>query len=82
MVAVSSGFSAMEKEALLIMFGPLWRKKFWPLDGQKGRPSLSECIDFALRRKNTKAKEDLVDYVESYLTDMSRRCEHSARNDA
>jgi hypothetical protein len=79
MVAISSHFSRNEKEALLIMFGPVWRKKFWPLDGQKGRPSLAECLDFALRRKNSRAKEDLVDYVESYLSDMARRCEPSAK---
>jgi len=67
-----------EKEALLIMFGPLWRKKYWPLDGQKGRPSLSDCIDLALRKRNTRSREDLVDFLEKYLTDMSRRCEASA----
>lgn len=62
------------------MFGPVWRKKYWALDGQNGRPSIADCLDFALRKRNSKAKEDLVDYVEGYLTDMARRCEHSARN--
>jgi hypothetical protein len=78
MVAVTSNLKSQEKEALLIMFGPMWQKKFWALDGQGGRPSISEGIDFALRRLSSKAKEDLVDYVEEYLRDMSRRCEKSA----
>lgn len=82
MVAISqSSFNGQEKEALLIMFGPVWRKRFWPLDGLKGRPSVADCLDFALRKRSSKAKEDLVDYVENYLTDMARRCEQSARDD-
>jgi len=80
MVAVSSSISHNEKEALLIMFGHMWRKKYWSLDGQKGRPSLGDCIDLAVRRQNTKSKEDLVDYVESYLAAMAKRCEGSARS--
>lgn len=68
-----------EKEALLIMFGPRWQRKFWSLDGQQGRPSIADCIDFALKRKNIKNKEDLVDFLEDYLDDMARRCEESAR---
>lgn len=79
MVALSSAFNRNEKEALLIMFGSAWRKKFWSLDGEKGRPSISDCLDFALRKSNTKAREDLVEYVESYLRDMARRCEASAK---
>jgi hypothetical protein len=79
-VAISSALSTNEKEALLIMFGPIWRKKFRSLDGQKGRPSIADCLDFALRKYNSKAKEDLVDYVEDYLTSMARRCEQSARD--
>ncbi|HXW53110.1 MAG TPA: hypothetical protein VEL47_03285 [Myxococcota bacterium] len=81
MVAMSSAISRNEKEALIIMFGQVWKKKFWPLDGQKGRPCLNDCIDFALKRLKAKSKEDLVDYVESYLRDMARRCEASARSD-
>lgn len=75
---MTTHIKSQEKEALLIMFGPLWRKKFWALDGQGGRPSISDSIDFALRKFNTKAKEDLVDYLEDYLSNMSRRCEKSA----
>ena len=66
-----------EKEALLIMFGHLWQKKYCFLDGEKGRPSLSDCIDFALRKRNSRAEEDLVDFLECYLNDMSRRCQGS-----
>lgn len=73
--------STKEKEALLLMFGHLWQKKYWSLDGEKGRPSLSECIDFALRRKNTRIDEDLVDFLENYLQDMARRCQASAQKD-
>lgn len=80
MVAVTSAVSRNEKEALLIMFGNIWQKKFWALDGESGRPSIADCVDFALRKLNTNAKEDLVDYVEDYLTDMARRCEGNARN--
>lgn len=79
MVAVSSAFNRNEKEALMIMFGNAWRKRFWSLDGEKGRPSISDCLDFALRKRSTRAQEDLVEYVESYLNDMARRCESSAR---
>lgn len=68
-----------EKEALLIMFGQIWEKKFWTLDGKMGRPSIAECVDFALRRGGKKAREDLVDYIEKYLNDMARRCEGSAK---
>jgi len=67
-----------EKEALLIMFGPIWQKRFWSLDGQKGRPSISDCIDFALKRRKARAEEDLVDFLEEYLSDMARRCHKSA----
>lgn len=81
MVAIASTLNRNEKEALLIMFGNVWRKKFWPLDGQKGRPSISDCIDFALRKKNSRAQEDLVDYIENYLKDMAKRCEGSALRD-
>lgn len=81
MVAISSIINRQEKEALLIMFGPVWRKKFWALDGQKGRPSLTDCIDFALRKLNAKAKEDLVTHVENYLSNMAKRCEGSAQRD-
>jgi hypothetical protein len=70
-----------EKEALLIMFGSMWRKKFWSLDGQKGRPSIDDCIDFALRRRKSYAQEDLVDYIEDHLKDMARRCEGAALKD-
>ncbi len=78
-VAITTSFGSNEKEALLIMFGPEWRKKFWTLDGQKGRPSIADCIDFALRKRNSKVEEDLVNYLENYLTNMARRCERSAR---
>lgn len=81
MVFVSSRLVGNEKEALLIMFGATWQKKYWPLDGQKGRPSLSDCIDFALRKNNSRAQEDLVDFLECYLTDMARRCLVSASKD-
>lgn len=69
--------SSHEKQAIMIMFGGLWKKKFTTLDGQKGRPSVSDCIDFALRRVNKKAGEDLVDYLEQYLFNMSKRCQAS-----
>ena len=78
MVSFSSSLEQREKEALLIMFGALWQKRFWPLDGLGGRPSISDCIDFAMRRWSKKAREDLVGYLENYLGDMSRRCEGSA----
>ncbi len=82
MVAVSSPTKNMqEKEALLIMFGPIWRKKFSALDGQQGRPSIADCLDLALQKRSSKAKDDLVDFLENYLTNMARRCEHSARNE-
>jgi hypothetical protein len=81
MVAMLSTIHRHEKEALLIMFGNVWQKKFWALDGQNGRPSLSDGIDFALRRINSNAKEDLIDYLENYLKDMARRCEGSAKKD-
>jgi hypothetical protein len=77
MAYISPKISLREKEALLIMFGSIWRKKFWALDGQKGRPSISDGIDFALSRLSSGAKEDLVDYVENFLKNMSQRCECS-----
>ena len=70
-----------EKQALLIMFGKHWSKKFKTLDGQKGRPSIPDCLDFALRRLNSRAKEDLVGYLERYLCDMAKRCEGSYKLD-
>jgi hypothetical protein len=70
-----------EKEALLIMFGPLWQKKYWSLDGQKGRPSISECIDCALKSQKAGAQKDLVSFLENYLSTMARRCDLSARKD-
>lgn len=78
MKAAALPISTSEKEALLIMFGPVWKKKYWALDGQSGRPSISDGIDFALMKFNQKAREDLVDYLENYLCAMSRRCEKSA----
>ena len=81
MTFVSSRLVTNEKEALLIMFGAAWQKKYWPLDGQKGRPSLSDCIDYALRKRSARAQEDLVDFLESYLTNMARRCHSSASQD-
>jgi len=75
MVAANSVINHQEKEALLLMFGTLWQKRYWPLDGKAGRPSISECIDFALRKNNTNAQEDLVDFLELYLTNMAGRCE-------
>lgn len=71
-----------EKEALLIMFGATWQKKFWSLDGQKGRPSIEDCIDFALKRRSLRLEEDLVDFIENYLSDMARRCHSSAIKDS
>lgn len=82
MVAVLSNSSQQQKEALLIMFGRVWQKKFWPLDGQQGRPSLGDCVDLALKRHNNKTRDDLVTYVENYLDSMSRRCEAHAKNNA
>lgn len=70
-----------QKEALLIMFGHLWQQKYWPLDGLKGRPSLADCIDFALRKPNARAEEDLVAFLEEYLQDMARRCQTLAQKD-
>lgn len=81
MVAFASRLAVNEKEALLIMFGPSWQKKYCSLDGQKGRPSIAECIDFALRRHNSRAEEDLVDFLEGYLSDMAKRCHKSALED-
>lgn len=77
-MSMTTALPKQEKEALLLMFGPMWQKRFWALDGQNGRPSLSQCIDFAMRRKNSRSEEDLVDYLERYLSDMSRRCQVSA----
>ena len=57
------------------MFGSIWQKKFGVLDGKNGRPSLADCLDLALRKRNSKAREDLVNYVETYLKDLARRCE-------
>ena len=71
---VSSALSRNEKEALLIMFGAAWQKKFATLDGEKGRPSISDCIDLASRKFNSRSKEDLIDYLETYLKKMARRC--------
>lgn len=70
--------STQEKEALLIMFGPIWRKKYWALDGEGGRPSIADGIDFALRKVSKKGQDDLIEHVERYLKDMARRCEKSA----
>lgn len=80
MVAIISTLNRNEKEALLIMFGSYWRKKFSTLDGEQGRPSIAEAIDFALLKRNAKAKDDLVTYVEKYLQDMARRCAKNAKN--
>lgn len=84
MVTHPRALSQHEKEALLIMFGEVWHKKFCALDGQKGRPSIDDCIDFALKRLNPRAREDLVTYVEEYLKQMAKRCEKNigARNAA
>ncbi|MCA9508546.1 MAG: hypothetical protein KC505_09010 [Myxococcales bacterium] len=70
-----------EKEALLLMFGQLWRQRYWSLDGLRGRPSLSDCIDFALRKRKQNAEEDLIDFLEDYLNDMARRCQNHAAKD-
>jgi|JI10StandDraft_1071094.scaffolds.fasta_scaffold1876970_1 hypothetical protein len=67
-----------EKEALLIMFGHMWQKRFWALDGQGGRPNLSQCIDFALKKRGASLHEDLVDFLENYLMAMFLRCQASA----
>lgn len=64
-----------KKEALLIMFGHGWSQRYCHLDGQDGRPSISDCIERALRKSNLKANEDLVDYVEKHLMSVARRCE-------
>jgi hypothetical protein len=61
-----------QKEALLIMFGQSWSKKYELLDGQDGRPSIADCIEKALY-KNTKQCEDLVDFVERHLSNTARR---------
>lgn len=70
-----SVIDSAQKQALLLMFGHIWQKKYSTLDGQKGRPSIDDCIDMALRRSNKSVREDLVDHVERYLIDMSRRCD-------
>lgn len=79
MVAVSPSFGRNEKEALLIMFGDVWQRKFHALDGQKGRPSIADCIDFALNKVNNKAKEDLVMHIENYLRSAAKRCQNQSR---
>jgi hypothetical protein len=81
MVLVTSALSRNEKEALLIMFGTVWRKKFSTLDGRKGRPSITDCIDIASRRLNSRSRADLVYYIETYLQDMARRCESRISKD-
>jgi hypothetical protein len=81
MVGITPRLARNEKEALLIMYGPAWQKRFWPLDGQEGRPSIADCIDFALRKRNSRAQQDLVAFLESYLTDMARRCHYSASHE-
>jgi hypothetical protein len=78
-VTRSSTLSRHEKEALLIMFGDSWHKKFNALDGKKGRPSINDCIDFALIRLSPRAREDLVTYLEGYLKQMAKKCEKNRR---
>lgn len=63
------------KEALMIMFGQSWQKRFWSLDGQNGRPSIADCIEKALSKNTIKANEDLVSYVEKQLLSNARRLE-------
>jgi hypothetical protein len=75
MVVSSQALSTEEREALWIMFGTLWQKKYCSLDGQHGRPSINDCLDWALKTKHIKESEDLVDFLESYLADMARRCQ-------
>ena len=60
-----------EFQALLIMFEKIWQKKFSMLDGQNGRPSISECVEIALSQENTNPKEDLIDFLESHLEEMA-----------
>lgn len=74
-MAALLGIDHNKKEALLIMFGPIWKKRFWPLDGQEGRPTLADCIEKALLKNTVKSNEDLVNYVENHLKVVSRRCE-------
>lgn len=73
--------SLQEREALLIMFGNLWQKKYWALDGQNGRPSINDCLDWAFKSKQINANEDLIDFLESFLQDMARRCQGAAKRD-
>ncbi len=70
-----------KKEALLIMFGHSWSKRYWSLDGQDGRPSIAECIDLVLKKETLSANEDLVGYVEKHLNSISRRCERLAQKE-
>lgn len=72
---MAESFNHSKKEALLIMFGQSWSHRFGSLDGQEGRPSIAECIDKALEKNTLRAHEDLVDYVEKHLTNVSRRFE-------
>jgi hypothetical protein len=63
-----------EKEALLIMYGAKWQRRFWHLDGQNGRPTIDECIDLALQKQNPRSQEDLIAYIEGYLKYIVKRC--------
>lgn len=65
-------FNGQEVEALLLMFGKDWQSKFKSLDGQNGRPTLSDCIHRALEKINAKQREDLVEYIECYLENMAK----------
>lgn len=71
MVANTPNIKGQERDAILLMFGPVWQRKFRALDGQEGRPSIADCIDKALMKPNGKAQEDLVSYLEKYLADTA-----------
>lgn len=69
-----------EKEALLIMFGPMWQKKFQVLDGQYGRPNIAESIDSALLKLSPKSKIDIIRYLENHLKKIATKLEKSLKS--
>ena len=71
---MNTNLEEVEVQALLIMFEKIWQKKFSMLDGQNGRPSISECVEMVLHQENNKKpQEDLIDFLENHLEKMSNR---------
>ena len=58
---------AHEREAILIMFGTVWRHKYWSLDGKGGRPSIEDCVEMALKKRKAKKQPDIIIFLEVFL---------------